>query len=902
MSPIRPYTRYSTIITKMPLITERLFGVFTRGTRKFKHLASTIFTESILTQPDFSDEIPNILDEDLVWVHPAYNLIKDSSKYTWFLSVWYRINVASALLQYDRVATQKKNFHQAQKTEIFQNAHFQMAQYLDSFEDPSDENINVNRLISLYKSPGISYFDDDRNYIELKKEKYKVCKTPLEIIEEKYPQAQWRLENIEIKNVDLEYTPFNNISSSSHQIYLKCLTIMSQCKEYYLKDKLDVLYFYFAAFTDLIYYCSSQDVPRIDDEFLNSFITNTNVTVLQFYYPHDNRTFTCWDLPDLYSVLIRIPLHGVQQQADTIIQNYIQKSLPFCCQRRTLVGGFVKSLTHENGLTSVILKLFWCMFANMYPDTVKTFDMRRLIRAKQISSSVEILQNAFTRPFAKPKDDNPKLLKEFEIENNQGCFIIITAFQAWMYAITYNNPQYGKQVKQFLDWDSFTARTIGILNFLQTVDIFKIDVFAQARNLIKNVPIYKEISVYRYKKDYEVNYILKYVRKALEKNVFCELNSWKEDKKTLQSPNFTIQNLEKTILYENFVDQETAIRYCDKKINDLSTKIPNDIKQNILTILLSIPLADRMKVDAISVLTLEKYGNLSNDAIIIFLGMIDVYKTTTMPRFIEEYVSFTECVYDLKIICWYLTVVCTLNSIKVLPLDATTVLEIDYAMQHRKYKGQDLTENMYDVFVTICCQNINTLFGEKGFGHKDMCFDLETKRFMCAKTNKYKYTGADDIYNTEFEKEMLSRKQMRNCRKDFAVISCKNSPVLKIPLRGLQLVYNNVRYMHCPRCAGFHECKWTNWSGGRYRCEDCKKKEAIQVLHYKCSHCQVSLTEETARKHTLLVKSIDELNKRVYYCRKHFKIAKKYTWVVFEEDLKKKIKQKEEKNNISRIY
>lgn len=862
-------------------VEESLLGVFKKGKRAYKKLTTSIFKNELQINFDNIFDVPYIDDDDLIWRSKKnFYEITNKQKYSIFCSVWCRVNLTNTLSQLYLNQVRKKKLILAEKIELFQNNHKRIADYIDTIKDPCDDNLNID---GLYTPLGISPFDDDREYIKLVKEEYVVRETPITVLKKHYPHLDWTLDDITTTTFDFDFDPIKP-EHCTHTIYYKCLTLMQQCKDCYDIDGHDELYFYYVSFVELFNYC----LPTMSDAFLLSPIGNTIVSPLKLFFPYDYRTFTCWDLPNMYHVLVSLSLKGEQSVAATTIEELLQKALPFCGQRRTLVKKFRLLLKREDCLTNILKQLFWCMLANLYPDTKKDFNMHRLMKIKHITDKAENIDKCFD------------ILKNGK--PNIGCNIIFLSLRSWMYVMTYDNTQYGELISDYIDWKSFILKTKEMLEAIQIVDLYDENrSFADMVIVLDNCG---SVKVNRYKTSDLKSFLLKHIEKNLEKNVYSELAATREDKKKISSSTFDIRDLENSPLYDNFTTKEKALMECDRKEKILDCDISSNIKNNIFKFLQHMTSNEKMNQKSVSSLMLKEYGGVQYSTAIIFMGMIDVYKTTSKPSDINKLITFIPTVYDLKVLCWYLTVVLHTDNIKYELLDVTTVKDIDSAMVNVKYKNIDINKSVFDVFSTVCCQRINTHTGSTAYGHKDMYYDVVENQFLCARL--YKNKKKDSIATNEFEKEKIVRKRMRSQRRDYTSFSCETTPVTKRNLRGLKMSYGltekkKVTYMHCPRCASFHIYSHTNWGGslyGQYRCEECISKEVTSMLFHRCFHCNCQLTRDDAKKHTLFLKSLTHISVHKYFCKKHWMIAKYICKKYFDVFLEHKIKEKEEKKII----
>ena len=131
------------------------------------------------------------------------------------------------------------------------------------------------------------------------------------------------------------------------------------------------------------------------------------------------------------------------------------------------------------------------------------------------------------------------------------------------------------------------------------------------------------------------------------------------------------------------------------------------------------------------------------------------------------------------------------------------------------------------------------------------------------------------------------------------------------------MVYGNVEdkkvaYMHCPRCGSFHRRSVHGFSeSAEYRCGDCIQKEVfLQKRFRKCAYCGKTASGQINESTVLTVmcplvdptdktfdplsdKDSDNIFQRLYFCKTHFAIAKRFAWGVPKDALWKTIKKKE---------
>jgi hypothetical protein len=276
----------------------------------------------------------------------------------WRSIIWLRVNLAAEL---------KDN---EEKINLFLKAHIPVLRYLDS----NDDDIDVPYLCSLYQSLGDSHYDEDRNLFKIETKK----------IAPMIPHPPpWTIETIECASVaELRadgYDPHNMLSEIDTKINIAVFSIMQKCKQAYhtttdtaLRES---LWFYHGCFIDFVYNCYG-----VKDRDL--------VKLLQIHYPHPNRCFTGYDLPDVYHLLITIPLAGKEYVPPFTLGTFIQKSLPNCCVSRTLVEDVNHAMKTDVAFCKVFSSLYYCLYMDMYPEDMmisgatRNFDVARLCRAK----------------------------------------------------------------------------------------------------------------------------------------------------------------------------------------------------------------------------------------------------------------------------------------------------------------------------------------------------------------------------------------------------------------------------------------------------------------------------------------------------------------------------------------
>lgn len=169
----------------------------------------------------------------------------------------------------------------------------------------------------------------------------------------------------------------------------------------------------------------------------------------------------------------------------------------------------------------------------------------------------------------------------------------------------------------------------------------------------------------------------------------------------------------------------------------------------------------------------------------------------------------------------------------------------------------------------------------------DFMAELGAGTDLIAEASKKKGRG------TRRSKKMEDRKMIRNERKLFNRVPC-GQPVLTISLRGRALIWgstleNRSQIMHCPQCGALHIYTILNFSGsptGLYRCNECARKETSHLQYRRCAYCDKAGPFVVPEKYNLYVlcpeAPVDPLvdaedsYQRLYFCRAHYSIAKRF--------------------------
>jgi hypothetical protein len=157
---------------------------------------------------------------------------------------------------------------------------------------------------------------------------------------------------------------------------------------------------------------------------------------------------------------------------------------------------------------------------------------------------------------------------------------------------------------------------------------------------------------------------------------------------------------------------------------------------------------------------------------------------------------------------------------------------------------------------------------------------------------------------------MRDRKQVRNQRKAFSKVPC-GQPVLMISLRGRALLWGNildkrVQIMFCPTCGGLH--MYTIFGMAMlesethgYRCAECMRTELTHLSYNVCAYCGKMAVDDCILNVMCPVTdntyngdpAFDPLNPTYrgmvmqphYFCRSHYRVAKRHASLVSKTDL-----------------
>jgi ribosomal protein L37AE/L43A len=583
-------------------------------------------------------------------------------------------------------------------------------------------------------------------------------------------------------------------------------------------------------------------------------------------------------------------------------------------------------------------------------------DFRKLMRIKYICTYKEILMDALTRRKAEEDADGDVLiLKRIKKERENNCLIVFTAFRLYILHMASYNPHYVEYASEFVDWEAFEKETYDMGDVIRASNLFCEDVFAEARFLLKKTNKNEKREVYRFRKHscesamlFETNQILE---KVVYPNTVYYTNEIRELKRYFESVTeetfVDIKDLTKQFhsvyKYTKHVCNVEEMKEILKKIillrqvylEALEKPLNVETKEKILNALVKVPENERLTAKYLSILMHENYGNIQAVTVCVMLNVIDLYRKDALPQVIKKEFDLIP-IEDIRAVTWYFGVCVSLARVSFAPLDFETVSDINKAMinyRHPTFTGFELPQKVYDVIYTICCKSVATMLGKKCFGHRKVTFDVREKIILC---NKAKKDISDCItkgiaagLQTEKIKWKTERVRNRDMRLGFHGYPCNNQPVLIIPLKMHMLLIGNkakkiIRYMRCPRCACLHIFDPTRYQGDSYCCEECAREDFKRhqsgsvVMTYQCSYCKVGgpsghMAGQTSKprvreRDILIVVDAPKYDKNdfgVYnklepdqyfqylrFCRKCYKAAKRFNYIVTKEQLMKNIETK----------
>lgn len=720
--------------------------------------------------------------EEVPWVPRLNPLPATTDGYTWFYTVFYRVNGAFKLHRAYLRANAKDRFL-ARKMERFQEAHLRMVQYLDSMPDPSDVLIDAEHLVSLYAPLGESHYNSDASLIKVHQTVHKLKPTPLEIICAAYPDEYWLPEEVAADIcagtfdceclthlLDGEWAPLGAHVPAirTHALYYGVIYVANMAREYMLLQQQqqqeavrDALWAYYVSFLD--FFCCISSAQQGSDAFLlmpmgsemgrdHKLIRTDNATPWELYGTMDTRAFTAGDLPNFYHVLASIPLWGEQHTPSYFLGKIYQKSLPFACQRRHIIRLVIECIDKHAGFWRIFSKMCWVMLANLYPGELacktNTMTMRDLMRVKQLTDSRELLLAAMTANQGKKAEGA-----------NGGPLVVFTVFRLHILYMASFNPQFVEHAKKCIDWEYFKRDVLKLADIVRSQNLFPDDPFSRARMQLSKTVKSPHSKVHRLRRKSLSICLMDQLNDALEKTILKDRQIFSSDLPRLsairagaeagQVPSEIKQQFKDTVLgahiaqahkscfesMESFSEilnqtislaNEAALFY--RRLLDVKYKAP------LLNMLIRMQPHERATEKAFSMLMRPEYGGISPQCVTLLCDLVRIYHAKAVPKEFKQSIDKMSMPHFM-VACFYFNTLALLDRINFVPLDAETTRRIDQAVMTRRHHlspGQEVPSGIFNVSVALCCEKICTLMGSGKNGDKRVAYDIDAQAFVCA--------------------------------------------------------------------------------------------------------------------------------------------------------------------------
>lgn len=681
-----------------------------------------------------------ILVSDIVWPCKYPQIKENPANYTWYRTVWFRVNACFLFVAPD-------------KARVFANAHLPQIQYLDSLDDPSDDNIDVEYM-QYQPIPGSSTFQDTIDFSRRVITWHKLRPTCLEWVREAFPTHLWTVEKVVSTLFSdpefIEYTCYLDEDSwapidplkapvETHRIYYACIHIANQCRFLMSPDNKsvvnDALWSYYAAFVDFFSYVALCEDPSVEgsDAYLltppgsymsrkKEMIYTEKLTPWEMYGSHlDVRTKDAGYLPDLFHMINSIPLGGEQCPPPTRLGKIYQKALPFACQGRHIITLIVKTIRSDDAFWNLCSQLFWVMLAALYPGDGNRIEltMRDLIRAKHLVQTKETFISMLEPGTSAPC-------------KNGGPLIIAIAFRLHIIYMASFNPTYVQHARECIDWNYFVENTKEAAALIRESDLIPEDPLERARTRILKIVKNSNLRVSRIR------------RYSCAVTLTARIN----------------EVLEKVIFKDYYMKRQVGGGGADTSFYTRILSI--SCKSAISNFLVRIPPSKRFSHETYSLLMLPEYGGVSVATVDLMNSLTNVYYLSKgMPRDFTRVIDQFS-VRDFVVVAYFFNRATELEHISFVSLDAETVKRTDEAMisskRYNLFPGQSIPDNAYNVHIALCCGRVCTLMGQGKFGAKMVAFDVEKECFVCSRgknLHKKNKLGADtdDVAPEEEEEE-----------------------------------------------------------------------------------------------------------------------------------------------------
>lgn len=860
----------------------------------FKAKQNLVKKQDEVEEAMFIAEMNAHLDPHLTWI-PRHSPDKDSpvKNYKYWLTVYARVVFAHNML-YLTTTHRKITCYVTEKGERHLNNQIPLMRYLDDTADTlghpvRDVDVDVFSFIEHYRPLGQSNYPDDADLIKQRRfmiqnklsPKQVLVKNDINEIPELHEQADlvrkrirgndkefikwlvygtadqhfehkiemdpqiWKLPWVKCKrfiDVDdiLNHTYWAGLLVSLYQLGL----LMHSSKILAVQD---AAYLWQLAFLDLIDICDRAN--RYDDKFLFQVDKSTNLSVLEVYYPYNDRAFFEGDLPNLGHTLGIIPLYGEQEFPKFDIGLIINKSMNFACVRRLLSEKVCEATSESKAIWKVISRIMWCMLAGTYKSSRNRLDGNTALKIKRMCDSEDYMRAQLSK------------------DKDRSCRVIFTAIRSYIVYYGTRNSGYIAAASHYIHWYNLVDDTRTLAEKIRGTNLRANDTFAEARMLLERHNKGDSVLVYRYKSGCLSEELFGVISQALEKNSFRELEDSKRDlflfettkEKILAGEDYSKEWSQILIRADpefNFfsVDArftssvkelrilQNAIDTTKRLIQGFEKDVPKKVKTNIINTVFRVPENMRFEESTFSILTETEYGGLDYSIVAVMRSLIRLYYARSSPKESEEQIAHLDT-YHLRVLTWYLHCCRLFDRIHLIPLDAKTQRKIELAMKVERvriFPGiQEITDKDFEVYVTLCCERVVT---EKNnsFGHDDVRYNMEYQTVVCKRTKQL--TPSDFSSLCKSDSEVEERAKIR--KTEFLHIPCKDQPVMRICIRGYSLQMGSKRgtkrrYMHCPQCACFHQVKTACYMGeGGYKCTRCLATDKTITQFWKCAYCE----------------------------------------------------------------
>lgn len=832
-------------------------------------------------------EKKRIKDMDDRW-NPRYKPANNelASDHQWFLCIWARVAFANVMLTLCRRPRRVTKYIEDKKRRWLDN-HVPMILSLQTryARGLSDSDICGLDLMENYTPMGPSFYPDDVFLIEEWSWNMRTAKPMPQDVLGDYITFSFTLQdeaerllsisvgdNTEAINsvlsvVGPDERPLEDRTDPKHWLYpisittaeqlarhtfyAACIIRMDMCQALCSdpdipEDVKHKAYLYQLAFLDLFDYC--QRVGRYDDVFLLTMDADSSLTPMEAFYPYPERSFHEGDLPNMFFVLNRdIVLSGERKDASHPVAKLMFKCLPFACQRRAIMRSIFQTCKEYDSYWKFFSKMMWCMLTGVYHGSTHRLDGPKAMRVRRICQNKEHMFECLAA--------RGKLVS---------CTIVYTACRLYMGKLVEKCSHYLEATSKYFDWDEMIKDSHEMAAKVRDTNLHQEDAFSEARVVLERHNKNSKATSYRYRQyrlshkleEFLTTCVINYGYEELEFSRLY-LSKFLEVMRLIESGEpYTeiLQSLSKTDALDHLRDlswsepslvYERCIEVCDilrRRIALYKVEVSDTTKENIFNLFLRIPPDEWYSSKAISVLRLDEYGGLTDQQCIAMLRLIEVNRRCGLPKESKEAVG---CLtpYSTKVLAWTMHCIQMLDRIHLVPLDQATITRIDKAMS-RKYKCipgvLELCDSMYEVGITICCENIVSEMG-RSCGMDNVHYDFNTQQLVCKRSKTERSVSHLDSSIAKDTKEVKERARLR--KQALFSLPCAGQPILRLNLRGFMLEYNNdrcskQRYMHCPKCAALHRFSLDGFVGQHdYVCSECIAEDDSIGQIFACAFC-----------------------------------------------------------------